>query len=320
MGRPQRRWREMHQSLRSRTMALIRSMPQPGTQRTSSQAATASSLKGVHGAEPLGGGPEDDGVLAAPAVGILVDDVFHAQQMAAFPDMLQNHLVGGPDLQAGKFLAGFFGQAAGGIHRHDDGQLRIVTHASVKVLGTVAGSSVNAAGAAVQRDMVAQNYQAGAIQEGMLIFHQFQVTAGNAHIQHGIVFHTAGLHGSFHAVSGHDMVILTNLDEGVVKVGMQAGGHVGGQSPGGGGPDHDPGFVQRHTGLGQHAVGIAGQLEADIQRITLVLTVLDFGFRQSGLVFGAPVHNTLALIDVALFGHFAEDLHLAGLKLGAQVR
>ena len=45
MGTPQLRWREMHQSLRSRTMALIRSMPQPGTQRTSSQAATASSLK-----------------------------------------------------------------------------------------------------------------------------------------------------------------------------------------------------------------------------------------------------------------------------------
>ena len=35
----------MHQSVRSRIMDFIRSMPQPGTQRTSSQAATASSLK-----------------------------------------------------------------------------------------------------------------------------------------------------------------------------------------------------------------------------------------------------------------------------------
>ena len=35
----------MHQSARSRIMAFIRSMPQPGTQRTSSQAATACSLK-----------------------------------------------------------------------------------------------------------------------------------------------------------------------------------------------------------------------------------------------------------------------------------
>ena len=45
MGRPQRRWRLMHQSARSRIMDFIRSMPQPGTQRTSSQAAQASSLK-----------------------------------------------------------------------------------------------------------------------------------------------------------------------------------------------------------------------------------------------------------------------------------
>ena len=35
MGRPQRRWREMHQSERSRIMDFIRSMPHLGTQRTS---------------------------------------------------------------------------------------------------------------------------------------------------------------------------------------------------------------------------------------------------------------------------------------------
>ena len=35
----------MHQSLRSRIMDFMRSMPQAGTQRTLSQAATASSLK-----------------------------------------------------------------------------------------------------------------------------------------------------------------------------------------------------------------------------------------------------------------------------------
>ena len=35
----------MHQSVRSRIMERIRSLPQAGTQRTSSQAAQASSLK-----------------------------------------------------------------------------------------------------------------------------------------------------------------------------------------------------------------------------------------------------------------------------------
>ena len=45
MGRPHRRWREMHQSARSRIMEIIRSLPQAGTHRTLSQAATAWSLK-----------------------------------------------------------------------------------------------------------------------------------------------------------------------------------------------------------------------------------------------------------------------------------
>ena len=45
MGRPHLRWREMHQSVRSRIMDFMRSTPQAGTQRTSSAAAQASSLK-----------------------------------------------------------------------------------------------------------------------------------------------------------------------------------------------------------------------------------------------------------------------------------
>ena len=45
MGRPHFRWREMHQSLRSRIMDWIRSLPHSGTQRTSSVAAQASALK-----------------------------------------------------------------------------------------------------------------------------------------------------------------------------------------------------------------------------------------------------------------------------------
>ena len=45
IGRPHLRWREMHQSARSRTMEMMRSLPHSGTQRTSSQALTAWSLK-----------------------------------------------------------------------------------------------------------------------------------------------------------------------------------------------------------------------------------------------------------------------------------
>ena len=45
MGRPQRRWREMHQSARSFIMAIMRSWPHSGIHLTSSQAAQACSLK-----------------------------------------------------------------------------------------------------------------------------------------------------------------------------------------------------------------------------------------------------------------------------------
>ena len=41
-------------------------------------------LKGVDRAEPLRGGAEDDGALAAPAVRIAVDDLFRSKENAAF--------------------------------------------------------------------------------------------------------------------------------------------------------------------------------------------------------------------------------------------
>ena len=114
------------------------------------------------------------------------------------------------------------------------------------------------------------------------------------------------------------MVGIADLDERILEVGVQAGGDVGGQGPGGGGPDNDPGLVQRDVVLSQHAVGVVGQLEADVDGIALVLGVLNLGFGQGGTVLGAPINGFHALVDVAFLGHLAEDLDLAGLKLGAQ--
>ena len=83
--------------------------------------------------------------------------------MAAFLDVLQNDLVGIPDLQTGKLFTGFSGQATGVIYRNHNGNLRIVVDADLKVLHAVAGSRVDAASAAFQRDMVAQNDQTLAV-------------------------------------------------------------------------------------------------------------------------------------------------------------
>ena len=48
-------------------------------------------LEGIHGAEPLRGGAEDDGVLAAPAVRIAVDDLLAGKEGAVFLHVLQNN-------------------------------------------------------------------------------------------------------------------------------------------------------------------------------------------------------------------------------------
>ena len=275
-------------------------------------------FESIDGAEPLLGRAEDDGMVAAPAVRVLVGDVLHTHQVAALLDVLQNDLVGIPDLETGKFLASFGGQAAGVIHGNNDGNLWVVVNADFKVLNTMAGGGVDAAGAAFEGDMVAQDDQALAVQEGMLILHQFQLAAQNGVGQDFVLVDVAALHRGLDQLAGHDVVSIADLDEGILQVGVQAGGHVGGQGPGGGGPDDDPGLIQRDVVLGQHAVGVVGQLKADVDRIALVLGVLDLSLSQGGTVLGAPVNGLHALVDVAFLGHLAEDLDLAGLKLGAQ--
>ena len=102
-------------------------------------------------------------------MGILVGDVLHAHQMAGLLDVLENDLVGVPDFQAGKLLAGFLGEITAVVHRHHNGQLRIVLDTDFKVLDTVTRRGVDAAGAAFQSDMIAQDDQTGAVQEGMLV-------------------------------------------------------------------------------------------------------------------------------------------------------
>ena len=274
-------------------------------------------LEGVDGAEPLVRGPEDDGAVAAPAVGILVGHVLDAQQMSALLDVLQDDLVGLPHLEAAEG-AGLGGEETAVVHRHDYRHLGIVLGADLKVLHAVTGRGVHAAGAAFQRDMVAQDHQALAVQERMLHLHQFQFTALDRLAHDLVAVDLAGLHGALHQGLGHDQIVLPHLDEDVVIVGVQADGHIGGQGPGGGGPDHEPGLVHGDAALCQDAVGVIGDVKAHIDGIALVLAILDLGLGQGGAVLRAPVHRFQAFVDVAFLGHLAENLDLAGLKLRLQ--
>ena len=111
MGTPQMRWRLMHQSGRVAIMLVMRSLPQAGSQTTLSISSMASwrnvvsdpsaRFTGVSRRdEPLLGGAEDDGVVAAPAVRIGVLEVGGAEQRAPLFEHGDDDGIGGPDLEA----------------------------------------------------------------------------------------------------------------------------------------------------------------------------------------------------------------------------
>ena len=122
----------------------------------------------------------------------------------------------------------------------------------------------------------------------------------------------------FHGVGGkslgHDIEFTVGTEHAVFLVRIQGNGLVSGQSPDGGGPDDE-------IGLGK--VAERGQLslvvchfELDINRGAGVILILDFGFCQSRLILGAPVYRLQSFIDIPLFKHLPEDLHLPCLKRG----
>ena len=173
IGTPQARWREMHQSGRVAIMLPMRSSPQDGIpfhfldrfERVLAQVVA------VHADEPLFGGAEDGGVVAAPAMRIAVLDLAHRQQRAGALQDFDDDRVAFPDGLAEQF----FGQLAwrafgleeaagavdGAIHRES------VLDADHVVFLTVAGSGVHCAGALFERYVLAQHADGIAFEKRM---------------------------------------------------------------------------------------------------------------------------------------------------------
>ncbi len=111
MGTPQMRWRLMHQSGRVAIMLVMRSLPQAGIPddlvdlfdgklAECGFGAVGALHRGFERDEPLLGGAEDDGVVAAPAVRIGVLEVGDGQQCAALFKHGDDDGIGGPDFLA----------------------------------------------------------------------------------------------------------------------------------------------------------------------------------------------------------------------------
>ena len=129
----------------------------------------------VDGGEPLFRGAEEDRFFAAPAVGIGVLDEDQLDETAFFVQFFHDGFVafvGGEAFE----LAGFVGEAAGVVHRRNDGQ--VVFEADEVVVGAVAGSGMNRAGTGFVGNMVAEDQKAFFIfPEGMIAGGHFQIGA-----------------------------------------------------------------------------------------------------------------------------------------------
>ena len=276
-------------------------------------------LDGVHGAEPLLGGPVDDGVLAPPAVGVGVGDVLLGHQEALGLQIGHHHVVAlGVELA----VVALVGHDALGVDGHghaDVGQAGLVVLlADLEVLRAEAGGGVDAAGAGVQGDVLAVEDDALPVEEGVLGAHQLELAAleGGQHGAGGVVNARGLAHALGQILSQHVHIAARHLEEHIVKLRVEADGIVAGDRPGGGRPDHEIGAGQVDI-LAQLAL-VVGHGELDEDGGTGVVGILNLGLGQGGLVKGAPVHRLHALVDEALLRHLAEDLDLLGLKLGQQ--
>ena len=228
-------------------------------------------LEGVHGAEPLIGGAVQDGGVAAPAVGVLVGDGLAGQQRAAVQQIGEDLLVGviGGEALVG---AGELVHAAAVVHRHHDADVRfaggVVFTAYLIVLLAVARRGVHAAGAGVQRDMVAQDDHAVPVEQRMPGRHEFELIA--LELGQDLEGEVGDAGHLVHAAAGQDIYLAVRLlREDIVKIGVQANGQVAGDRPGGGGPDHEIEVVQ--IAVSAQLAVIVHDLEFHIDRLAFVV-------------------------------------------------
>ena len=271
----------------------------------------------VDRAEPLLGGAVDDRLLAAPAVRVLVDDLLHREEVAGGFQLLGDRLVGGVGRKA-RELARELGQLAELIDRHDDFDLGIVLRADVEVLDAVAGRRVDAACAALERDVVAKDDRRLPVEEGMLVGDILEFLA-QADAENLVILDLGRLHRRLDQLLGHDVIFPARLHDAVLKRRADADGHVAGQRPGGRGPDDDIGLGEiLRAEAREHALLVVDDIEFHIDRTAGVLLVFDLRLGERRFALRAPVDRLEALIDIALVGHRAEDLDLARLVFGLQ--
>ena len=124
--------------------------------------------------EPLLGGAENHGIVAAPAVRIAVREFLFADEHAALLQQLDDRSIRLEDRLA--FVLGqAFGEAAFVILRRVG--FEVVFLASVEIFGAVARRGMNDSAALIERDVIGENGRAGAIEKRMPELDAFELTS-----------------------------------------------------------------------------------------------------------------------------------------------
>ena len=187
-----------------------------------------------------------------------------------------------------------------------------------EVVGAVSRCSMNAAGAGIQRDMVPFQNIDGAVAVGfrsemserVFEFRKVELRAQHFTADKFIIFDFAVSKGRRSELLIHEVVFICGLvvypDVGEFRIHADVAGSRDG--PRGGGPD-DGKDLARIYAFRLEAMDVNHRV-FDIDGRRLSVLVFDFCFGQCRLTVGAPVNGLLALVDVALVCHFAEDFQL----------
>ena len=267
----------------------------------------------VHGHEPLVGGAEDDRLVAAPAVRVAVRDLLFRHQRALLAQPVDDERVGLVGVQACE-PSRLVGEAPVVVHRHEQRDVELEPHQIVVL--AVPGSGVHAAGARVQRDVVAVDERAlQVLADGTRVREPRELAAlerdglavGAAH--EAVVLPARDLGHLLHQVARHDHVRAVRHHHHVVGIGRERHGRVRRQRPGRRGPDEHVGVAGGARGLEQAGHDVQPELHEDGGR--RLVAVLDLGLGQRRVAALAPVDGLAAAVHRAVQVHFLEYLDVA---------
>ncbi len=275
----------------------------------------------VHAHKPLSGGAEDHRRLVAPAVRVAVDDVFGGEQATVLAQGLEHHGRGLPDvLAAEQRQLGFVDTVA--LNRVEDVvELHAVGHAAVEVVHAIGWRGVHDARAIFGADVLGQVDGADAVVTGVhmgqrvLELQAFELgTSGGGDHLAVIGGEAVTLAGLFNQRLGQHQQAFGRVDQRVAQLGMHVERLVGRDGPRGGGPDHGEGFLaQRRQAEGRSEPFGLGAQEGHVQRLRLLVGVLDLELGQRRAAVEAPVHGLETPVHVAAVHDLLERPDLVGL-------